>query len=318
MNFANAADLRYQREQNPIFEQWNVSELTKDENFIFFGGHSGKLMVINFNKVRQILAESKIMAQSRDGQNRNLPQTKAICEPDKVITRLPPPDKKSQNNVVSIEAFIKSEVIVGTECGSFYRIAVRKGQQISESSLQFSIMINQKDKIENPIMSMAVDPKFVILGNGKALHSIFLADSKDRIIFFPNIYEPAPTVVYNKKELKHKTEASKHQKSYVVSMNISNSGQFLAAGDKHGDITLFNLTRESNGQIIRVDVHKVFNAHDFYVSSVRFSTDGKFMISVSGNNSIFCAQLVTEMVPLDETNIEKETPVTITSFKGFQ
>merc|ERR1711988_135562 len=110
MNFASAADLRYQREQNPIFEQWNVSELTKDENFIFFGGHSGKLMVINFNKVRQILAESKIMAQSRDGQNRNLPQTKAICEPDKVITRLPPPDKKSQNNVVSIEAFIKSEV----------------------------------------------------------------------------------------------------------------------------------------------------------------------------------------------------------------
>ena len=263
-----------------------------------------------------MLAESKALASSRDGQNRHIPQTKGITEPDKVVTRLPPPDKKSQNNVVAIEALIKSEVIVGTECGIFHRIVVRKGNQISDSSFQFNIMIQQKEKIENPIMCMAVDSKCIMLSNGKPFHSIFLADTKDRIIFFPNIYEPAPTIVYNKKELK--STNSKHQKSYVVSMNITRSGQFLAAGDKHGDITLFHLNRESNkGQIVSVDVQKVFNAHDFYVSSVRFSSDDKFMISVSGNNSIFCAQLVTELAPLDETDRENETPVTSTSFKGF-
>ena len=114
----------------------------------------------------------------------------------------------------------------------------------------------------------------------------------------------------------------KNLKSYYNAIEVDPSGRYLAAGDRHGDITMFSLKRDEpalqpgpndgklqNGvfpipAVIGGDVLKVFNGHNYYVSRIRFNKTGKYLFSVSADNIIYGLKNDNFDTPISKNNDE--------------
>jgi WD40 repeat protein len=323
-------------QRNGVRTSMNFScmELSKTGRFLFAGGNAysvdeSKIIAINMTLVRQL--QHHFLDQLFQGAKPTSISSLSMYPNAFKYVGMPNRHGRKNShyyNIIAIKAYHEDSMIVASEDGTikifeaFLTTEPNTGNQVVDVRAKNGVVIFHDD----PITCVALDPKNPT--------SIFVSDKKGRIVIYDLSKVDENTSTFMKYTLQtHKTEMStvtdenriKNLKSYYNAIEVDPSGRYLAAGDRHGDITMFSLKRDEQimaiGQndqstsigaypiqaVIGGDVLKVFNGHNYYVSRIRFNKSGKYLFSVSADNILY--GLKNDDFNSDESKpISKECP----------
>jgi len=276
--------------------QWNVLEVTNDQNYLFCGGPE-KIQVISMNEVKT--AHQAYWSQP---DKRNRPFIEEIKRHH--IQHISGSCRRSGVNVVALKACGNgNQMLAGSDDGYLRLLGISNKQNIHRNNTNNPQYPNSERltfdrqwevQHDSPITAIVNDPMI------KYQLCVFVADQSDKIVMYnmASGYNPEFTL-YNKKKrfggTNPNNKSDKPISSYMTCLDIDiKEGKFLVAGDKHGDITVFHIIRDESCKIIKGQIQQIFNGHNYYVTKIRFSVSGDFICSVSADNMLYCLQRQTK------------------------